>query len=759
MSETDQIEYTEEDLKTWSPKPRIDTAAKLRAPFVKMRDDDRTLALDRVKVQRMLEGEPPYVRDAQKRTGRANDCNLNFLDGSAIHEKAMAAYVDMATSPENLVDIPVRGPDPEANIRTSQVVSREYSKMLRSEEGWLLNFLLLCRYFVAQGVGVSFFPSKRDWRWRAAGLGEAYFPKKTRATEGEVNLCIIRQSYSPSQLMKIVGKPEAAEKAGWNVEMIKRAIASAAHNSGQFTSFNNYEDVARAVRANDLNMDTIVGEIQILHGISRELDGKVSITMATEDEIIDKFKDPDDGLLYRDDNCYDAINQAMTLFAFGIGSNGDIHSIRGLGWKIFPHVMEMNRMWSRLVDVTKAAGGLMVRARTGSDMLKAQAIHRGPLTIISDGLEEVQRGDPRIAQSIMPVITQLSGHMRSNVGQYSPSMAFGDTADRTRYEVMAHLEDASRLSITSIALFYQPLDRCVREQFRRVRNMKEGYPGWDTVKPFFDALEREGIPRKMLETVDLQDVKAVRAIGAGSEGQRRAALSELLEMYPRYDPIGQQNILRDITAMLAGGYENATRYVQPVYAEKREPIDSKIAILENSALLNGEWIEPQPGEIDVVHLRRHIERLESEIERVQNGEVDVAEAAESLQLLHQHTMQTAERMKGDPGLQNDIAYALQTISQIGEIMLNGVRKRRAQMAEEEAFGPGEAGQPQPEDQEQAKRNVDLEKKIIEVQSRIQIARENNENKINLQIIKQRHEREMQQTKHINQVPSRRAMSL
>lgn len=752
----DEILYTEDDVKgTPEQAPvRFQKSSQVRSVFKKMHDDDEAASRDRSKVQRMVEGEPPYLREMQKRTGRSNDCNLNFLDGTAIHEKAMSAYVDMATSPEWLVDIPVKTEDPEANIRLTQIVSREYSKALRSEEGFLFNFLLLCHHFVSSGVGFSFFPSKRDWRWKSVGLGDAQVPRKTRATEESVNIIAIKQGYSPSRLMEIVGRGESSEAAGWNLDAIKRAVADAARKAGQYTNYRDHEEIARAVRSNDMQMDTIIGEIELIHLFCRELDGKVSSVIATRDEIVSDMAGEDE-LLYRDDRCYNNMSEALTVFAFGIGTNGDIHSIRGLGWKIFPHVMELNRMWSRLMDVTKAAGGLTVKARTGADMLKAQVVYRGPLTIISEGLDEVNRTDPRIAQSIMPVITQVSSHMRSNVGQYSPSMAFGDTHEKTRYEVMAHLEDASRLSITSIALFYQPLDRNMREQFRRVREMKPGYPGWEAIKPFFDALERQGIPREVLDMVDLNEVKAVRAIGAGSETQRRSALQELLEMYPRYDPIGQQNILRDITALLAGGYENATRYVQPVYAEKREPIDHKIAVLENSALLSGEWIEPQPGEIDIVHLRAHVERLTQEIDRVQQGEVDVADAAEQLQLLHEHTVMTVERMRNDPGQQADVNAALQAISQIGEIMLNGIRKRRAQMAEQEAFGPGEGGA----SPEESQRAIQLEQKMMEVQAKIQIARERNENQLNIQIMRQQHEREMQRMKFINQVPSRRAMGV
>lgn len=61
------------------------------------------------------------------------------------------------------------------------------------------------------------------------------------------------------------------------------------------------------------------------------------------------------------------MTEAFVLFPYGTGTNTKLHSIRGLGYKIYPFEQQINRSVSRLIDQGELASSLVLQGETESD--------------------------------------------------------------------------------------------------------------------------------------------------------------------------------------------------------------------------------------------------------------------------------------------------------------------------------------------------------------------------------------------------------
>ncbi len=682
---------------------RIKDPRSLREIWGKLLKADEPNAENRSMVQGMLDGALPYDEGERLAAGQDYAANLNFGFGGLVLEQAMANYVDMLSSVDSLVYVYTRYGSATEQIEYNRIIAEEWTRMVRAWDQFDFQTQLLAHYFLKDGVGHAFFDDPYDFRFTAASMDDVKVPRLSRAIESDMEIIVRRREYTAHELFAKVEDPKVAKTAGWNVKAVQKAIMDC---SSRHSTWNDWGRIAAELKNNDLyyslaNQATVV----LLHALVREMNGKVSLYICREED-----QDENQWLCVHED-WYGSASEACVIFPYGLGSNAYYHGIRGLGWKIFPMVQELNKLMSGSLDSAKQSAALMVQPVDENSLGDTPLVAIGGCTVLHPGYKLQSRAFPDLSQSVFPVITALRNHLMDSTGQYTAQSALGGKSERqTRFEVAARLEQAGKLSVTAFNLWYSPGDRLFREMFRRTvsPDLVPGLPGYEEVAEFRRRVAEAGVPEEALYAVDHKRTRAVRAVGAGSQAARVSALYELTEMMSGFDEEGRHNLLRDRVAARIGK-DAADRYI-PRVPGRRPPIDAKVAELETALLLDGRVIDVAPNDMHDVHANVQVPKMVEVADAVDKGRTDPRQAFAGFQALWEHCSAHVEAMGQDPAIAPQAAALRKTLQQTGEVLYN-VAKHLAKMQRQQDGAPPQEGQPQGQGQEEQRAQAEFQMKM------------------------------------------------
>jgi hypothetical protein len=707
------------------PRSRVKDSKSLHEIYRKLRDADDKSSKNRAEIQAMFDGVPPYSDADLMASGQSYRCNVNFDEASTIQESAMAGYVDIIHSVEHLLSLKTDYGDTKTRLEYSNVIAEELTRAIRSWPQFNFNYLLLCQYFVTHGVGIAYWEDNIDWRWRVSMFGDFLIPRKTLACEDEIEVAVCVRSYQAHQLYRFIEDAEAASDMGWNVEEVRKALIKA--TNGSTGTFTEWEKLQVELKNNDLFTGTAnASEVKVIHAWVKEFDGSVSYYMTLENNESDDF-------LCVKRSLYDHINSAFVFFPYGIGTNGYYHSIRGLGYKIFPQVQLSNRLRCQMADGAMLSSTLLLQPQNEQALEDLNFTYYGPYSVLApDMINVVPNAMPDVSRTAMPFLQDLSAQMQSKTAGYDSSSAVSDTRDKTKLEVQSILSSQARLSVASLNLFYEPWSRVLKEMVRRF--VRGGYmsdePGGREVKDFYNRCALRGIPVEAILAVDINSVRPVRAIGAGSEAARLLATNELMELMPGFDEYGRKAAQRDRVAARFG-YDLADRYTPAPDAEARPVIDIKIAELENGDMRSGNQIQVLPNENHLEHAKVHLAALGQTVQIVEAGQAPIEQVIDFLVNLYGHVTTHVEEVSRDSTIPEAGAALRKSLQQFGEIVNNGVKqvqKLREQQESQSAPGAEMAAAEQ-----QSKYADTLQQKLQEHQAKLQMMQETHQMRLNLRL--------------------------
>ena len=708
-----------------APRSRVKDSKSLHEIYRKLRDADDKSSKNRAEIQAMFDGVPPYSDVDLMASGQSYRCNVNFDEASTIQESAMAGYVDIIHSVEHLLSLKTDYGDTKTRLEYSNVIAEELTRAIRSWPQFNFNYLLLCQYFVTHGVGIAYWEDNIDWRWRVSMFGDFLIPRKTLACEDEIEVAVCVRSYQAHQLYRFIEDAEAASDMGWDVEEVRKALIKA--TNGSTGTFTEWEKLQIELKNNDLFTGTAnASEVKVIHAWVKEFDGSVSYYMTLENNESDDF-------LCVKRSLYDHINSAFVFFPYGIGTNGYYHSIRGLGYKIFPQVQLSNRLRCQMADGAMLSSTLLLQPQNEQALEDLNFTYYGPYSVLApDMINVVPNAMPDVSRTAMPFLQDLSAQMQSKTAGYDSSSAVSDTRDKTKLEVQSILASQARLSVASLNLFYEPWSRVLKEMVRRF--VRGGYmsdePGGREVKDFYNRCALRGIPVEAILAIDINSVRPVRAIGAGSEAARLLATNELMELMPGFDEYGRKAAQRDRVAARFG-YDLADRYTPAPDAEARPVIDVKIAELENGDMRSGNQIQVLPNENHLEHAKVHLTALGQTVQIVEAGQTPIEQVIDFLVNLYGHVTTHVEEVSRDSTIPEAGAALRKSLQQFGEIVNNGVKqvqKLREQQASQSAPGAEMAVAEQ-----QSKYADTLQQKLQEHQAKLQMMQETHQMRLNLRL--------------------------
>lgn len=719
-----------------APKERLKGAERLRSIHSHLVTADEASERNRAKVQNLKDYKPPLDEQVLRKRGQGSRFNINFGEVASVINEAESQYIDSFVSPEHLIEVKLKRNQYEDadTTRYQRIISDEYTKMIRSWDTGLFSYLTLIDQFVTHGVGIGYFEDSNTWQWKGAGLREFKFPRRTQATPDGVEICTCESFITPSELSEKISDEETAADLGWDIKAVKYALKN---SSDELYDTDSAEEVQERHKANDTENEdsTIYNPIRVIHGWVKEYDGSVSTYICTkncptaEDSKIESLSN---SFLYKSPSEYRNLSEALHIFPFYTGNKGNIYTIRGLGYMMYPQGMASNLMQCALLDSAKDSLSIKYIAPSEKAINRVPIVHAGPATLIPPQLQiaENQKA-PNLQQAAMPALDLLGSQMNKKSVSSTMSSVFSDAPDRrSKFELTAALEHFNSLNSSAMLLFSRPwrslLTESVKRAFDPIQNelLDSGLMALRLQKACMDR----GVPFEAMQMIDYHETKTGVPAGPGGKAARAAQYEQAASLYTAMDDAGREAFNRDKMIDIMGP-EKAGRYIN-IEEAPRELVDHSIARLENNDLLEGSVIEPSNSENYIVHLRIHLEALTDMIKQVEEGQVELVEMTQLAYQLFLHTQNTYEVAVVPEIAEEEMKFYKQQLQQIGEYINNGIRqieklKRDAEEQQQEA--PQQDGGMVSEQESQ-----DMQIKAEQHMQKIQITQEAHEQKMALE---------------------------
>jgi hypothetical protein len=646
---------------------RLKKAQDARNLYMDMVRDDEGSAANRAMTQGMKDGDPPFDQAKLNASGQGARSNANFLAGHVLISNACNGFIDIVTSVPKLVTIQTEFGEAQERTRNNDIIAAEATRTLRKWGSFMPNFIRITDLFVTHGVGIAFFPTTNNFRFDVAGFGDFLIPRQTPASEEKITYAIARKDTMVTDLYAAIENPEMATKAGWNVPAVRDAIHKATTKSSQGEA-GEYERFQQQIKNNDLQTNRNFPHVPVLHIYVREFDGSYSYFQCE--------KDGSGEFLFAHPSKYKNVEEAFIFFCYGVG-NGTYHSIRGLGNLIFALVQLQNRLMCQFSDGAMLGSAMMIQPESAKAMEEFALQYYGPYAVISPGVEIKERQVPNLTQSSIPMLQEVKAQLDRNASQFRAPEGGGAYQNQTNVE--QQLDAVSQGDSGAVDLFYASWDRAIRESVRRLITGPKTDP---LVKEFHARLEKQGITKEVLDSVDHDSTYAYRALGAGNPAARSVGFSRLLQLLPNLDEIGRKNLIYQFVADIVG-YQNADQFAS-LPDQDRLGDAAKLAEIENKLMMMGIPMEVRSDEMHGTHALIHAPAFIEILEKIEVGEMDPMENIDGLMASLDHLSQHTEQLAQDPTQRVLFGQLRETVNNLGQVVGNMQRKIRSERRKMEA---------------------------------------------------------------------------
>ncbi len=653
------------------PRGRLKNPADLVSQYQTYYMADLQSSLQRTLAQEQRDGVPPYSPAMERIKGLAGRANVNWgiLDTKAT--EAEAPYNDILDGIDQFCTMPTNWGDEGSRIYWEQVISEEFTRMIRSwpnfHPRWQQNVMI----FVGEGLSFAFFDDDLDWRWTIKGQQFMKFPRRTDADVNILDIMTAGVEMLPHKLFEHCQDKEVAVENGWNPDVVWNTIKNYAGQYGLAT--NDLQQWEMAWKNNDLILGTSNLIVPTVWGWVRELDGTVSHYIAPADS----SSVAGDEFLYKCEGKYRRMSNMICPYTYGVGANGTFHSIRGIYQKAFASASGINRALCRLLDMSVHGSTPWIQTQDEDTLTELPLIPMGQYGVLKPGVSFVEAKVPPFEQTIMPAINYLQQILSTRTSTFSaPSSQGLDKTERTAYEKQMQFEKEGKLSTSGMLNFKTHWNCHLKEIARRV--CRKGYasnePGGEEVTEFRARCHDRGVPMEAIDMVDINRIEANLGLGKGSASERRVVVDTLNQtVYYRLDPEGQ-NLLNNMTVAAYAGTRIAG-LLAPVQQGLRPPDDEWKAGMENQTMSLGGDAIFEVNQNHMVHAESHTKQLGMINEALDQQQMPLEQAVKMMEKVMAHTELHMERLDQQDPKAASLRNALNAVK---EVVDNGEKQLFAQ---------------------------------------------------------------------------------
>jgi hypothetical protein len=646
------------------PEERFENAAQVRDLCQQMiRADDRR-AIMREKVDGLVNGFPTYPRGVTAAKGFGWFPRVNYREAEGLVQSQQTPLFDLISEVDHCIEIDLDIDDvseeEKQDWETSIADNWTWLLMKRWRKSFNYHLPLSQREMLVHGMGAHVWPDKNKWIPRTPRSGQILFPEGCPLDfEQDGKFFLLRDFVPGEDVYGFIRNEEASKKRGWFPDNVWRTLVQAGKQSQKIRGYADVEELQRKVRRGDIGYwNTSQVGLWLNWLFVKEYSGEVSLYCIEEN--LTPGTNKDKGFLFKKRFIWDEWKEVLVLFPYDVG-NGDIHSVRGLGWRTKDFFELSNRVNNAMVaQVLISAFPMMKQNQPNLDPEKLRLARMGALNITPYGLEPSLIQFPQLSNTGLA----LQQHLKETLGQNNQSLTgrSPEPKDReTKYSFMLRSQDSASVTNGMQSLYESNYQQFQDVMYRRAISTPKGdAPYQKMVEEFRERCRRDGVPDKALKEKAIGEIREVTSSGAGSAAVRLQAIEMLLQspVYANTTEEKKIQIERDLVSWSMGG-DRVDRYARSTKDADLPDMDMSFAVQENNGLTQGGEALIGDGQNDVEHANAHLMKAEQLEQQCEQGQEDPQKCLMGLQAILEHTGQHLQRLSQNPARQVEFKQLLE----------------------------------------------------------------------------------------------------
>ena len=204
------------------------SASDMQAYVLLLAQQDNERSWVRAKVDGLVDGNPPYKQSELVKRKMAAHCNCNWGTARAYLESGSGAFYDLFSQSPGAVAIETdHGDRQQQRVEWGRILSEEADLTFATDVEWDADVQLSQNEMVLHGNGPLYFEDEYAVFPRSVQCGYVKVPDGAPSNTRRWEMVAVFTDYYPPGLYKFIMFPEAAERAGWNVEYTRAVIQNA----------------------------------------------------------------------------------------------------------------------------------------------------------------------------------------------------------------------------------------------------------------------------------------------------------------------------------------------------------------------------------------------------------------------------------------------------------------------------------------------------------------------------------------------------
>ena len=639
------------------PDERFESAAQVRDVAQQMIIADQRRSLMRERVDALVNGFPTYPKSVTAAKGFGWFPRVNYRESEGIIQSQQTPLFDLINEVHQCIEI-------ELDIEASSKEERQdWENSIAKNWTWLLkkrwrqsfnyHLPLSQREMLVHGMGAHVWTNKNKWIPRTPRSGQILFPEGCSLDfEQDGKFFLLRDFVPGEDVYGFIRNEKAATQRGWFVENVWKTLVNAQKQNQKTKYISDVEDLQRKARRGDIGYwSTSQVGLWLNWFFVKEYEqhNGQTISLYCIEENLTPGTNKDKGFLFKKRFLFEEWKEVLVLFPYDVG-NGDIHSVRGLGWRTKDFYELSNRVNNAMVaQVLISAFPQVKQTQPNLDPEKMKLARMGALNILPYGL------DPSLVQ--FPPLNNsglaLQKHLRETLDQNNQSTSgrSPEPKDReTKYSFMLRSQDSASVTNGMQSLYESSYQLWQDSLYRHgIRTPKGDLPYQKMMEEFKERCRRDGVPEEALKERAIGEIREVTSSGSGSAAIRLQAIQMLMgtPVYNNAPEVKKIQIERDMVSWALGG-DRVDRYARSVEDADIPDPDMSFAVQENNGLANGGEAIIGDGQNDVTHANAHLLKSEQVEQMVEQGQMEPQQALEGLQRLLGHAQEHLARLQQNP---------------------------------------------------------------------------------------------------------------
>lgn len=708
-----------------------------------MRLSDFPRALNRTRINELMNGFPPYTEQEVEENGIV--VNVNHLEATNRAHDARSQFYQAFLKPGNYFACKTDSGPAHKRQKWNTVVTKSINKIMKNSLEYIECFRAKFAQDVLHGIGPTAWPDRESWLPEPIGIEDVLVPANTLVTMRNLPFFALYHSWSARELIKLAKGPKADK--GWNIPLVDACLEWIDRETMTLMG-NNWPEVWSPEKASERvksdggfyagdNAPTIDTwdfyywddegkdpgwRRRIILDAWSTPSGVQSIQSLNPSKLSqDLSKNKDSAKVARQflfnpgDRKYG--DQLANIISFQFADLSAVapfryHSVRSLGFLLYAICHLQNRLRCKFTESVFESLMMYFRVKSMDDAERALKVELANRGFIDESLQFIPANErfQVNAQLVELGLQENSRIISDNSASYAQSSnRSSDRTEKTKFQVMSEVNATSSLISAGLmqAYLYQTFE--FKEIFRRFCNPDSQDAD---VMAFQTECLKNGVPKEVLNP-GAWEIEPERVMGAGNKTMELAIAQQLMEYRNLFDPEPQRQILRDVTLAITDDPGRAESLVP----EEEHKITDSIhdAQLAAGTLMQGLPVALKTGMNHIEYVDALMATMAFEIQKAQqNGNMMQPDKIAGVQNVAQHVAQHIKLIAEDPKEKQRVNQYKQQLTVIMNAIKGFAQRIQEQMkAQAKAQGNGQ------DPQAAAK----IQSIIIQAQTKAQMARE------------------------------------